>query len=387
MLMGTSKCVALILAGGIAAGCGGDRFLVGTTSGLSDGGAAPEGGGAPEAAGDSEAQALADGGMSGDTGAPAFDGPGRSSGVACSFGAAPMPVRELLIPPDEATRRLQAFLRDSAGLVFSPGQPPTTADLGRAVSDYYGARVPDQLSAQAFMHVLPFVADWLETEVNGLAGRRYLTTFASGRGGLGKLLTEPFGPPTEGRVGIFSEASVLSSKPRASTRGVRIRNALLCQEIPPAPAGVDVMIPPSDPRLTYRQRLEKALSDPAACQDCHRLIDPPGFAFEHFDEAGQYRLTDNGRPIDATGSLTGLDGGEIHFDGPPRLMAAIAGSCAVRECLARKWLVFALRSFGRALESEDETSVREVAAAFNGSGGDLVELVIAVVQSPAFSAP
>ncbi len=39
---------------------------------------------------------------------------------------------------------------------------------------------------------------------------------------------------------------------------------------------------------TIRERLEKHRAD-AACNVCHRKIDPMGFALEHFDPIGRYR--------------------------------------------------------------------------------------------------
>ena len=42
---------------------------------------------------------------------------------------------------------------------------------------------------------------------------------------------------------------------------------------------------------------------------CHRVIDPIGLALENFDVTGQYRIKDNGVPVDSTGQL--YDGTEM----------------------------------------------------------------------------
>ena len=40
------------------------------------------------------------------------------------------------------------------------------------------------------------------------------------------------------------------------------------------------------------------------CNTCHKLFDPLGFGFEHYDEAGRYRDQEVGLPIDSAGNLT-----------------------------------------------------------------------------------
>ncbi len=52
--------------------------------------------------------------------------------------------------------------------------------------------------------------------------------------------------------------------------------------------------------VTLRQRLEKHRSQ-AVCAGCHARLDPPGFSLENFDSIGQWRDTENGKPIDSGG--------------------------------------------------------------------------------------
>jgi hypothetical protein len=136
---------------------------------------------------------------------------------------------------------------------------------------------------------------------------------------------------------------------------------------------------------TYRETLEQQVSQPQ-CAACHRLIDPPGFAFENFDANGRFRTMDNGKPIDATGTFE-IGGRAVRFDGPGQLMTAMADSCAVRACFVRRWMEYALGTFGRTLKPADDPGVAEVAAAFAASGEDLFELVVAITQSQPFIAP
>ena len=51
------------------------------------------------------------------------------------------------------------------------------------------------------------------------------------------------------------------------------------------------------------------------CVQCHRLMDPIGFALENFDAVGLWRSHDEGTPVDASAEL--FDGASV--DGPTDL--------------------------------------------------------------------
>ena len=59
------------------------------------------------------------------------------------------------------------------------------------------------------------------------------------------------------------------------------------------------------------------MQDPA-CASCHEKMDYIGFGFEHYDAIGQFRATENGQSIDASGELTGTDV-DGWFNGAPEL--------------------------------------------------------------------
>ena len=63
--------------------------------------------------------------------------------------------------------------------------------------------------------------------------------------------------------------------------------------------------------LTVREMLEMHRANPT-CASCHKSMDPLGLSLENFDAIGQWRTTDSGRAIDASGVL--LDGTKV--DGP-----------------------------------------------------------------------
>ncbi len=117
-------------------------------------------------------------------------------------------------------------------------------------------------------------------------------------------------------------------------RGVMVRELLLCQPLPPPPSGVDTSAPDFDPTLSTRERFRQHSEDPL-CASCHTLIDPLGFAFEHYDQLGRWRDTDNGHTVDTTGNLDG-----VPFDGVTELAEVLADDPRVATCFvqtARRW--------------------------------------------------
>ena len=70
---------------------------------------------------------------------------------------------------------------------------------------------------------------------------------------------------------------------------------------------------PLDPDIrgakTVREQLAKHRNVPA-CNECHKKIDPPGFALENFDPIGKWRATyGRNRKVDASGVFS--DGTEF----------------------------------------------------------------------------
>ena len=142
-------------------------------------------------------------------------------------------------------------------------------------------------------------------------------------------------PSSSGRAGILGQASVIAaqSQPNRTSptrRGVFILEALLCQTPSPPPAGVNTNLP-TDTTTTSRQKMEAHRKSPV-CAGCHALFDPLGFGLEHLDPIGQYRATENGLTIDATGTLDGTA-----FDGEAKFGSALAQDPRVMSCLMRNF--------------------------------------------------
>ena len=92
--------------------------------------------------------------------------------------------------------------------------------------------------------------------------------------------------------------------------------------------------------MTTRQRFEEHSKNP--CASCHLLIDPIGFAFESYDGIGRYRTTDNGQPVDASGTLQ-LGSRTLTFKSAVDLMPALAATDEVRSCVATQLMRYLIR--------------------------------------------
>jgi hypothetical protein len=185
------------------------------------------------------------------------------------------------------------------------------------------------------------------------------------------------------RAGVLTLPAVLSTHalPNQSSpvhRGVFVRERLLCQTPPAVPANVDVTAPEPDPKASTRERFAQHRED-AACAACHRLMDPIGLGFEHFDGIGRYRTSDGGKPVDARGEIVSSDDADGAFDGVVELGTRLAGSAQVNACVATQWFRYAL---GRHEGTADRCGLENLASTLQK--GDLRDLLVDITQTDAF---
>lgn len=162
------------------------------------------------------------------------------------------------------------------------------------------------------------------------------------------LTLYPASFPPEERAGVLTLPSVLALgayavQPGPILRGKRVLERLACMHLGTPVQGAETALPPDTltVRSTNRERTEAA-TRPAACNTCHRAINPPGFAFEHYDAIGRWRSHDNGQPVDASGVLA-LPGGErIAFADGVDFARQLAASGRVRDCYVLHWTRYAL---------------------------------------------
>jgi len=201
-------------------------------------------------------------------------------------------------------------------------------------------------------------------------------------------LTKVSLPANQQRAGLLTQAGFLSVQGHPDQtspvlRGKFVRAMLLCQPPPPPPADVDISLPSVDEGATARIRFAAHESAAKSCEGCHKLMDPIGLTFEHFDAIGQYRDLDNGQAIDVSGEVLGANDAKLSgaFNGPAELAAKLASSEQVRACVATQWFRFAS---GRSEAGGDACSLATMQQAFNSANGDIIDLIVATTQTDAF---
>jgi hypothetical protein len=156
----------------------------------------------------------------------------------------------------------------------------------------------------------------------------------------------------------------------------------LCVDLPPPPDEIPPF-PALSPDQTNRERVQ-ALTGDAACTGCHGvLINPLGFALEHFDGMGQYRDSDNGQPVDASATYT-IDGAPVSYAGAVEFAQMLAGSNQANECYARRWAEYL---YGRDFDTARLTDQNLIlqGGALSKGGATVIDLITQLVATDAFS--
>lgn len=190
------------------------------------------------------------------------------------------------------------------------------------------------------------------------------------------------------RSGILTHAGLMAGFAHQTAdspvlRGVWVLDRFLCSEPPPPPKGVNATLPaPTTSAPTTTRDRFATQHEQGACASCHHIIDGIGFGFESYDAIGAYRTQENGLPIDASGwfspgqgDLTGA------FEGAVELGKKLVQSTTVHTCVASSWMRHAL---GVDHKGISEAGLRPVVEAFEASGLDMRELVVALTKSDAF---
>ncbi|MBZ5673567.1 MAG: DUF1592 domain-containing protein [Acidobacteriia bacterium] len=188
----------------------------------------------------------------------------------------------------------------------------------------------------------------------------------------------------ENRFGLLGKASVLGVTSYTTRTSPTIRGKWLLENILAAPMPAP---PPNVPQLeasnrdgkplTVREMLEMHRANPT-CASCHKSMDPLGLSLENFDAIGQWRTTDAGRAIDASGVL--LDGTKINGSRELR-QALVAKKTQFATAVTEKLLTYAL---GRGLEYYDAPAVRAIDRAAAADGYRWSSLILATVKSAPF---
>lgn len=189
----------------------------------------------------------------------------------------------------------------------------------------------------------------------------------------------------ENRFGLLGQASILTITSYADRTSVVLRGKWVLENLlgappPPPPPNVPPLkdnVPGAKP-TALRERMEQHRANPV-CASCHSRMDPLGFALEHFDAVGQFRVDDRGAVINS--SIT-LDGKPVAS--PKEFREALLAAGHGREfvgTVSEKLLTYGL---GRGVTERDAPIVRALVRDIEKNGYRWSTLVQQIVRSTPF---
>lgn len=191
------------------------------------------------------------------------------------------------------------------------------------------------------------------------------------------------------RAGVLTHPYLMSllayaDEPSPIHRGVFLARSVLGNVLKPPQEAIAPLAPDTHPDLTSRERVTLQ-TEAVACQTCHTMINPLGFALEEFDAIGRYRTEerrgDKVRPIDATGSYQPREGPEATFRGGRELAAYLVESPDAREAFVQQLFHALVRQPVRAWGPD---TLKTLTASFGDSGCDIRRLAVDIMKVACF---
>lgn len=186
------------------------------------------------------------------------------------------------------------------------------------------------------------------------------------------------------RGGLLGHASILTVSANGIDTSPVVRGVWLLENVlgtPPTPPPPDVE--PLDPdtrgATTIREQLKKH-RETASCDDCHRKIDPLGFALENYDAIGRWRTQYTRKAqIDASGELPD---GQTFQDAADLKHILAERDRQLTRALTEKLLAYAT---GRSMTIADRRWVDRLVEQNLNSGNGMKDLILSVVMSEPFN--
>lgn len=165
------------------------------------------------------------------------------------------------------------------------------------------------------------------------------------------------------RGGLFTQIGFLSANATSTKtdpihRGVFLNHKILCAPLPAPPANLPPL-PADDPAVpkTMRQRITEFTGAGTCGAGCHStMINPAGFAYEHYDALGRWQDTDNGLPVNAADRYF-FEGVRREYDGAAGFATAMKEEPMAHRCYAQHWVEFL---HGRAVGDADKAMIARV---------------------------
>lgn len=188
------------------------------------------------------------------------------------------------------------------------------------------------------------------------------------------------------RAGLLTQIGFLtrnasSTDPDAIHRGVFVNHQILCAPLPPPP----MMVPPiptdDSGMLSMRERIDRHTGPGTCGASCHgTMINPIGFAFEHYDALGRWRDQDRGNPVDASAQYD-FQGETIAYEGAVELGAVLAAQSMAHRCYVRHWVEYA---FGREVGAVDGALIGRIGQGSLAGELSVRDILIELVMSESF---
>lgn len=185
-----------------------------------------------------------------------------------------------------------------------------------------------------------------------------------------------------GRRGILTHASVLAHESDVIHRGKRIRNNLLCDDIPGPGDDIDTESIPTFATESERSKAENRMST-QPCSACHLQTDNIGLVFDRFDALGVSRVEDtHGNAVSSLGEIRHTLDINGPIDDVAQLVESLARSRDVQQCVAENLFTY---SFARASEPIDACTLSTIEEALVIHDGNLKLALLSVIDTPTFT--